>query len=60
MKLAAGFTRQALVLGVFLIATSIVSALAGAAPSAHAAGFSARLSKTSFTSSRPEKLERSS
>jgi hypothetical protein len=51
MKLAAGFIRRALLLGVFLVAISIVSALAGAAPSASAAKISARLTKTSFTSS---------
>ncbi len=50
MKLAVRFTRRALLLGVFLVATSIVCALAGAAPSASTANFSARLTKTSFTS----------
>jgi alpha-tubulin suppressor-like RCC1 family protein len=51
MKLAERFTRQAFLLGALLVATSIVCALAGAAPSTSAANFSARLTKTSFTSS---------
>jgi hypothetical protein len=42
MELAAGFIRRALLLGVFLVAISIVSALAGAASSASAAKISAR------------------
>jgi len=51
MKLAASFIRRALLLGVFLVAMSIVCALAGAAPSARTAKLSARLTKTSFTTS---------
>jgi len=56
MRLAAGFTRRALLLGAFLVAMSIVCALAGAAPSA-SAKISARLTKTSFTSSQASSVK---
>lgn len=58
MKLAAGFTRRALLLGAFLVATSVVSVLARAATSTRAASFSARLIKASLASSQLEKPER--